>query len=76
MMLAQRMSWYPEADLGALRSERLLRAHTVNSVFALRALAAHKLLQAHYSLCRNAAARTAIHAHCCEDQSIKDRVVD
>jgi hypothetical protein len=51
-------------------------AHCVNSTFTLHALAAHKLLQAHYSPCRNAATRPAIHAHCCEDQSIKDRVVD
>ena len=61
-----------DVDFVCKRSEWRLGAHTVNSVFALHALAAHKLLQAQYSLCCNAASRPAIHVHCCEDQSMKD----
>ena len=52
----------PRADLRTRCSERRLGAHCVNSIFALRALAAQKLLHLLGFQCRIAAKKPAIHA--------------
>jgi len=57
-----------EADIGASRSKQLLRAHCVNSVFSLHALAARKILRQRKIRCCRAAGKPAIRAERSIDQ--------
>ncbi|NND20342.1 MAG: hypothetical protein HKN98_17370 [Silicimonas sp.] len=53
-----------------------LRAHCVNSIFSLHALAARKLLQQRKFLCRCAARKPVIHANRSQNETTKDQVAD
>lgn len=60
-----------------LRSgERQVRAHCVNPIFALRALAAQKLLHLLGFQCRTAAKKPAIHADRSEQEIINSQSAD
>jgi hypothetical protein len=58
----------PKAAIGAARSEWQERAHCVNSVFMLRALAAWKMLRQRKIQCCRAVGKPAIRAECSKGQ--------
>ena len=64
------------AAIDAQCSERLHRAHCVNSVFSLHALAAWKMLQQRKIQCCRAAEKPAIRAECSKDQRLNSQTAD
>jgi hypothetical protein len=65
-----------EAAVRAECSERPVRAHSVSSVFLLRALAAWKMLRQCKIWCCRAAGKPAIHAECSKDQRSNSQIAD
>jgi len=66
----------PKPDIGGFCSEGPLRAHVANSIFALHALAALALLQAHSIQYCGAAYRPTIHSNCSKDETLYDQVMN